>query len=54
MLAAAGSLALVATLAPTGPSLRRGRLGDVLETVALVALLPLLVVASGLLDLVLG
>jgi len=50
VLAVAGALLLVSTLSPSGPSLRRGRLGDVLETVALLSLLPLLVLASGLFD----
>lgn len=54
VLAVAGGVLLVVTLAPTGPSLRRGRLGDVLETVALLALLPLLVLASGLFDAING
>lgn len=49
VLAATGALLLTVTLLPSGPSLRRGRFGDVLETVALLSLLPLLVVASGLL-----
>ncbi|MAS54378.1 MAG: type VII secretion integral membrane protein EccD [Pimelobacter sp.] len=50
VLALAGALLLVSTLSPSGPSLRRGRFGDVLETVALLSLLPLLVLASGLFD----
>jgi len=50
VLAGAGALLLVSTLSPSAPSLRRGRLGDVLETVALLSLLPLLVLASGLFD----
>lgn len=37
-------------LLPTGPSLRRGWLGDVLESLALISLLPLLAVATGLVD----
>jgi hypothetical protein len=49
-LAATGAVLLAATLLPATPSVRRGRLGDVAETVALLSLLPLLVVASGLLD----
>jgi type VII secretion integral membrane protein EccD len=48
VLAVAGAVLLVATLVPSAPSVRRGRAGDVLETVALLALLPLLVVAIGL------
>ncbi len=54
VLAAAGAGLLLATMAPTAPSVRRGRLGDVLETVALLALLPLLVVATGLVDAIAG
>ena len=49
-LAATGALLLAATLLPSSPSVRRGRLGDVAETIALLSLLPLLVVATGLLD----
>ena len=41
-------LLLVFTLVPMAPSVRRGRLGDVSELVALVAMLPLLVFAIGL------
>ena len=41
---------LALTLLPSGPSVRRGRFGDVLETVSLLALLPLLVLAIGLSD----
>ena len=54
VLAVAGGVLLASTLAPAAPSLRRGRLGDVLETVALLSLLPLLVLASGLFDQVNG
>ena len=54
VLAVAGGVLLVSTLAPSGPSLRRGRLGDVLETAALLSLLPLLVLASGLFDAING
>ncbi len=50
VLAVAGALLLVSTLSPSSPSVRRGRLGDVLETMALLSLLPLLVLASGLFD----
>ena len=50
VLAVAGAVLLVSTLSPSGPSVRRGRLGDVLETIALLSLLPLLVLASGLFD----
>lgn len=50
VLAVIGAVLLVATLTPSAPSVRRGRLGDVLESVALLSLLPLLVVATGLFD----
>ena len=50
VLAAAGAVLLVATLLPGTPSVRRGRLGDLVETVALLSLLPLLVLATGLFD----
>jgi hypothetical protein len=46
-LAATGAMLLAVTLLPSTPSVRRGRLGDIAETVALVVLLPLLVVATG-------
>jgi hypothetical protein len=48
VLAVAGAVLLALTLVPTTPSVRRGRLGDVAETVGLLALLPLLVVATGI------
>ncbi|MFC7497037.1 MULTISPECIES: type VII secretion integral membrane protein EccD [unclassified Nocardioides] len=48
LLAAGGALLLAVTLLPATPSVRRGRLGDVAESVALIALLPLLVVAVGI------
>lgn len=48
LLAVAGAILLAATLTPSVPSVRRGRLGDVLESVALLTLLPLLVIAIGL------
>ncbi|WP_122819187.1 type VII secretion integral membrane protein EccD [Nocardioides pantholopis] len=47
VLAGAGLAVLAATLLPGPPSLRRGRLGDIAESVALLALLPLLLVATG-------
>lgn len=50
VLAVAGAVLLAATLTPSAPSVRRGRLGDVLESTALIALLPLLVVAVGLFE----
>ena len=48
VLAVAGAVLLVFTLVPMTPSVRRGRLGDVVELVALVAMLPLAVIAIGL------
>ncbi|MDO9457851.1 type VII secretion integral membrane protein EccD [Nocardioides sp.] len=50
VLAGGGAALLALTLLPSGPSVRRGRFGDVLETLSLVALLPLLVLAIGLSD----
>ncbi|HET8604858.1 MAG TPA: type VII secretion integral membrane protein EccD [Marmoricola sp.] len=47
VLAAAAVVVLLLTLVPTPPSVRRGRLGDVVELTALVALVPLLVLAIG-------
>ena len=47
-LAATGAVLLAVTLVPGTPSLRRGRLGDLAETVALLALLPLVVLATGI------
>jgi hypothetical protein len=48
VLAGTGAVLLAVTLLPGTPSVRRGRLGDVAESVALLSLLPLLVVAVGL------
>jgi len=48
VLAATGAVLLAVTLLPSTPSVRRGRFGDVAETAALVALLPLLVLAVGI------
>lgn len=48
VLAASGAVLLALTLLPSSPSVRRGRLGDVAESIALLGLLPLLVVAVGL------
>ena len=50
VLAAVGALLLVATLVPSPPSVRRGRLGDLAETVALVSLPPLLILATGVFE----
>ena len=47
-LAVTGGVLLVTTLLPPSSSVRRGRLGDVAESVSLLAMLPLLVVATGL------
>jgi len=49
-LSATGAVLLAATLLPATPSVRRGRIGDIAETIALLSLLPLLVGATGLLD----
>jgi hypothetical protein len=46
-LAATGAVLLAVTLLPSAPSVRRGRLGDVAETVALVSLPPLMILATG-------
>jgi type VII secretion integral membrane protein EccD len=47
-LAVAGAVLLALTLLPQPGSVRRGRLGDVAETVALLALVPALVLAAGI------
>lgn len=47
VLAATGAVLLAVTLLPATPSVRRGRLGDAAESVALLALLPTLLVAIG-------
>jgi hypothetical protein len=47
-LAATGAVLLALTLLPETTSVRRSRLGDVAESVALLALLPALVVATGI------
>ena len=54
VLAVTAAVLLTLTLVSSTPSVRRGRIGDVAESVGLVALLPLLVVAIGLLDAVRG
>ncbi len=54
VLAATGGVLLALTLVPAPPSVRRGRLGDVAETVARLALLPLAVVACGLFAAIVG
>ena len=48
VLAVTGAVLLAVTLLPSTPSVRRGRLGDVAETVALLSLPPLLVLATGI------
>ena len=51
----ANTLVLVAlTLVPASPSVRRGRMGDVVETMTLLALLPLMVLAAGFVSAVAG
>jgi type VII secretion integral membrane protein EccD len=47
-LAVTGAVLLALTLLPQPESVRRGRLGDVVETVALLAMVPALVIATGL------
>lgn len=54
VLAVVGAALLVATLLPATPSVRRGRLGDLVETVSLLSLLPLLLVATGVFDAIRG
>jgi type VII secretion integral membrane protein EccD len=53
-LSVTGALLLAATLLPATPSVRRGRFGDIAESAALLSMLPLLVVATGLLSAVRG
>jgi type VII secretion integral membrane protein EccD len=47
-LASTGAVLLALTLLPASPSIRRGRLGDLAESVCLLALLPLVVLATGI------
>lgn len=54
VLAVVGAVLLVATLVPASPSVRRGRIGDVVETATLLSLLPLMVVAAGFFDMIKG
>ena len=49
-LATTGAVLLAVTLLPSSPSIRRGRLGDVAESICLLSLLPLIVVATGLFE----
>lgn len=53
-LAAVGAVLLALTLVPASASVRRGRIGDIVEMVTLLALLPLMVLASGLVSAVAG
>jgi type VII secretion integral membrane protein EccD len=53
-LAATGAVLLALTLLPWSGSVRRGRLGDLAETLALLALIPALVLATGLFSSVAG
>jgi type VII secretion integral membrane protein EccD len=53
-LAVTGAVLLALTLLPQGTSVRRGRLGDVAESVALLALLPALVIATGVFSAISG
>ena len=53
-LAAIGAVLLALTLVPASASVRRGRMGDVVETMTLIALLPLMVLAAGFVSAVAG
>ncbi len=54
VLAAAGAVLLAVTLLPAAPSVRRGRLGDVAESICLLALVPLALVATGVFSAIAG
>ena len=54
VLAASGAVLLAVTLLPSTPSVRRGRFGDIAESVALLSLLPLLVLATGVFSAIRG
>jgi len=54
VLAASGAVLLAVTLLPATPSVRRGRLGDVAESVALLALIPVTMVAVGVFSAIRG
>jgi type VII secretion integral membrane protein EccD len=54
VLAALGALLLLFTLVPSSASVRRGRIGDILETATLLSLLPLMVLAAGFVGSVAG
>ena len=53
-LSATGAVLLAVTLLPSAPSVRRGRFGDIAESVALLSLLPLLVLATGVFSAIRG
>ena len=53
-LAGFGAVLLSLTLVPASPSVRRGRIGDIVETMTLLALLPLMVLAAGFVSAVAG
>ncbi len=54
VLAASGAALLAVTLLPSTPSVRRGRFGDIAESIALLSLLPLLVLATGVFSAIRG
>lgn len=54
VLAVTGAVLLAVTLLPSTPSVRRGRFGDLAESASLLALLPLLVVATGVFSAIRG
>lgn len=54
VLAVAGAVLLAVTLLPGEASVRRGRLGDVAESVCLLALVPLALVATGVFSAIAG
>jgi hypothetical protein len=53
-LAGIGAVLLSLTLVPASASVRRGRMGDIVETMTLLALLPLMVLAAGFVSAVAG
>jgi type VII secretion integral membrane protein EccD len=53
-LSATGAVLLAVTLLPSAPSVRRGRFGDLAESVCLLSLLPLLIVATGVFSAIRG
>ena len=54
VLAASGAVLLAVTLLPSTPSVRRGRFGDIAESISLLTLLPLLVLATGVFSAIRG